>query len=148
MGKRKGLPKKYAKMGFKAGWAAYKKAKNSRTKKNTTTRRRTMVRKKTTTKKKSSPIIIDIPEIGFALTAAQGVFDVKGAVTKGSISDGLKHMAQEAVDSFTNTENLVGDIGTAALGYVLLKAIGKVGQKLNNGKRIGGGIPGVVKIRM
>lgn len=38
---RKGLPKKYAKMGFKKGWAAYKKTKRRpATRTRTTTRRR------------------------------------------------------------------------------------------------------------
>lgn len=42
MGKRKGLPKKYAKMGFKRGWAAYKKTKGkpARTYTKPVTRRR------------------------------------------------------------------------------------------------------------
>jgi hypothetical protein len=31
MAKRKGLPKKYAKMGFKRGWAAYKRSKRAPT---------------------------------------------------------------------------------------------------------------------
>lgn len=41
---RKGLPKKYAKMGFKKGWAAYKRANNSRS---TTRSRPTMARRRT-----------------------------------------------------------------------------------------------------
>jgi hypothetical protein len=37
---RKGLPKKYAKMGFKRGWAAYKRAKRTPTRKTYTKRKR------------------------------------------------------------------------------------------------------------
>ena len=36
-----GLPKKYAKMGFKKGWRAFKAAKRKRTRRSTSTRRRT-----------------------------------------------------------------------------------------------------------
>lgn len=49
---RQGLPKKYAKMGFKRGWAAYKRSKNKRTssprraRTPTTRRRRTMAKAK------------------------------------------------------------------------------------------------------
>lgn len=44
---RKGLPRKYAKMGFKKGWAAYKRSKGT-TRRSTTTRRRrpTMARRR------------------------------------------------------------------------------------------------------
>lgn len=37
---RKGLPRKYAKMGFKKGWAAYKRTKRAPVRKRTTTKRR------------------------------------------------------------------------------------------------------------
>lgn len=43
----KGLPKKYAKMGFKKGWAAYKRTKGkTRTKRRTATKRRPVRRKR------------------------------------------------------------------------------------------------------
>lgn len=40
----RGLPKKYAKMGFKRGWAAYKRSKGSSKKGNTKTKTRTVYR--------------------------------------------------------------------------------------------------------
>lgn len=47
---KKGLPKKYAKMGFKKGWAAYKKAKG-KTSSSTTSRSRKATTKLKTTRK-------------------------------------------------------------------------------------------------
>jgi len=44
---RKGLPKKYAKMGFKKGWREYKKSKRTPTRRRTTTRRRTSSTRRT-----------------------------------------------------------------------------------------------------
>jgi len=53
MAKRTGLPKKYAKMGFKRGWAAYKKSKKTTTRRVSTRRatpkrRYTMARRRRT----------------------------------------------------------------------------------------------------
>jgi len=42
---RKGLPKKYAKMGFKKGWREYKKSKRTPTKRRRTTTRRTYTKR-------------------------------------------------------------------------------------------------------
>jgi len=61
MAKRKGLPKKYAKMGFKRGWAAYKKSKRTPTRRVTTRRaapkrRYTMARRRSYRRKARSAI--------------------------------------------------------------------------------------------
>ncbi len=53
MAKRKGLPKKYAKMGFKRGWAAYKKSKRTTTRRKTTTRRAAPKRRYTMARRRS-----------------------------------------------------------------------------------------------
>lgn len=54
MAKNKGLPKKYAKMGFKKGWVAYKKALASAARKRKSSTKKT-VKKRSTTAKKSNP---------------------------------------------------------------------------------------------
>ena len=43
---RKGLPRKYAKMGFKRGWAAYKKTKTTTTRRASPKRGKTMARRR------------------------------------------------------------------------------------------------------
>lgn len=50
---RKGLPKKYAKMGFKKGWREYKKAQRKRTGTRTTRRRKTSSKKRIYRRKSS-----------------------------------------------------------------------------------------------
>ena len=49
---RKGLPKKYAKMGFAKGWKAYRASKRSRSK--TKTKPRTMAKKRTYSRRRGS----------------------------------------------------------------------------------------------
>jgi len=46
MAKRKGLPSKYAKMGFKRGWKAYKASKRTSTKTSSYTKKRKITRNK------------------------------------------------------------------------------------------------------
>lgn len=61
---KKGLPKKYAKMGFKKGWIAYKKAKNKtsslpkKRKAIKQTYKRTMAKRKKAVKKRSSSRVL------------------------------------------------------------------------------------------
>jgi len=79
MAKRKGLPKKYAKMGFKKGWAAYKKVRGTTRRKPTTrgktrvrrTGRKTMAKRKYTRRSNSMGPIINGVLGGIAAEAGQ-----------------------------------------------------------------------------
>jgi len=105
---RKGLPKKYAKMGFKKGWAAYKKARRTPVKRKTTRRKgRTMARRRTYRRKARR-----------AYTARGGMKPIIDGVIGG--------VAAEAGQKFLGGYG--GALGTTAAGYFLknstLKTIG------------------------
>jgi len=105
---RKGLPKKYAKMGFKKGWAAYKKARRTPVRRKTTRRKgRTMARRRTYRRK------------------ARRAYTARGGMKP--IIDGLiGGVAAEAGQKFLGGYG--GALGTTAAGYFLknstLKTIG------------------------
>jgi len=105
---RKGLPKKYAKMGFKKGWAAYKKARRTPVRRKTTRRKgRTMARRRTYRR------------------TARRAYTARGGMKP--IIDGLiGGVAAEAGQKFLGGYG--GALGTTAAGYFLknstLKTIG------------------------
>ena len=105
---RKGLPKKYAKMGFKKGWQMYRKARRTPVRRKTTRRKgRTMARRRTYRR------------------TAKRAYTARGGMKP--IIDGLiGGVAAEAGQKFLGGYG--GALGTTAAGYFLknstLKTIG------------------------
>ena len=105
---RKGLPKKYAKMGFKKGWAAYKKARRTPVRRKTTRRKGSTMARRRTYRRKARR----------AYTARGGMKPIIDGVIGG--------VAAEAGQKFLGGYG--GALGTTAAGYFLknstLKTIG------------------------
>ena len=121
---RQGLPKKYAKMGFKKGWAAYKKTKSTR--RSPTRRRTTRNRGKTMARRRTYR------------RAARRAYTARGGMKP--IMDGaIGGIAAEAGQKFLGGYG--GALGTLAAGYFMknstLKTIG--GYQL--GSMLGDKIP-------
>jgi hypothetical protein len=120
-----GLPKKYAKMGFKKGWRAYKASKKSSSKKRSATarrarpaktRRRTMARKrKRSTRRKSM----------FSGVAGK----VAGALLYGAIRSPVSN----ALKSVPVVGGLSDEVALGAVSWYLSRKQGVVGQIGNAG---------------
>jgi len=108
---RKGLPKKYAKMGFKKGWAAYKKAQRSPPKR----------RRSTASKRRSQPMA---RRRNYRRTARRA-YTARGGM-KPIIDGVIGGIAAEAGQKFL--PGYGGALGTTAAGYFMknstLKTIG------------------------
>jgi hypothetical protein len=144
-----GLPKKYAKMGFKKGWAAYKKSKR----KTTTTRKRTVKRKTAPTKRRRSTVArrrkyvrrkkyttVSVMSIGHMAMQYSNITGAPlGAIVDeliGSILDGngdpLEIIMEQAKGALTNiTENPAGiALRGALIGFLFTQGKQIVGRKV------------------
>ena len=132
-----GLPKKYAKMGFKKGWAAFKASKKTRSK--PTTRkvkpvarrkraRATPKRRRVGRKIKHISIIGDIAPLGWAYTTISGnqlgeVVDraIKAVMDgQGDIAEILMEEVSQTISNVTSNPVRIGlrlGIGVGALKY-------------------------------
>lgn len=131
-----GLPKKYAKMGFKRGWAAYKRTKTStstprRRKIKTITKyvRKPMTRKRKTTRKKSQSMKI------FGINVAKMGAPVVYGMIRGGTSAKLA--------PYTNKlplGNIADEAGMLGLGWALkkffVKKAGLARNIINDGQKI------------
>lgn len=94
---RRGLPKKYAKMGFKRGWKAFRAAKSNKTKKSGAPAKKgvsSMPKKKATRKRRGGRIAATASRIrrrtrnvtsGFTMSGLQGMITLAGFAVGGGI---------------------------------------------------------------
>jgi len=121
---RQGLPKKYAKMGFKKGWAAYKKTKRTT---RTTSRRKPRQVKRTMARRRYK-------------RAARRVYGARGGIKP--IMDGaIGGIAAEAGQKFLGGYG--GALGTIAAGYFMKNATLKTIGGYQLGSMLGDQIPGI-----
>jgi len=119
---RTGLPKKYAKMGFKKGWAAYKKSKRTT---RTTSRRKPRQVKKTMARRRYK-------------RAARRAYGARGGMKP--IMDGaIGGIAAEAGQKFLGGYG--GALGTIAAGYFMKNATLKTIGGYQLGSMLGDKIP-------
>ena len=130
---RKGLPKKYAKMGFKRGWRAFKAAKRKRS--TSRTRKRTSIRaspKRRNMARRS--MVVPHPSItgmaaGFSIFDdlnggnGAGVLDTALGGDVGKAITDLGNNAQKLVKTDTGRKALVQAVGIAAIGAWARKAL-------------------------
>jgi hypothetical protein len=102
---RKGLPKKYAKMGFKKGWREYKKSKRGRGRRKTSTRKNT---RKRTYRRKNNMKLGNKAIIGGIAAGA-----ISGAATRYLNVPFVDDVAILGYGMFTNNKTLqtIGAIG-------------------------------------
>ena len=134
---RKGLPRKYAKLGFAKGWKKYKASKKSKSKtysKPTKTKRvKTMARKRRSYsrrrsgKKKTVTIPVGGIAIGLATAGQLGMIDAGKSAIEGDFQGALDKMSQNSVtDVITaNIPPLVYGVFKKAAGPVTLFQVGK-----------------------
>ena len=131
---RKGLPKKYAKMGFKKGWAAYKRSKNKGKRKRKSTKKRaspkrrrrsTMARRKSY--RRSRTTSVSLTDMGYAIALADHIGLVDAGITLYQGGD-----LRGAVD---NVRNKAGDISTY-VNIGLTTAIYGVTKKIFGGRTL------------
>ena len=127
----KGLPKKYAKMGFAKGWKAYRASKRSRPKTKTKTKSRTMAKRKTYRRRGSSKKFTDIL-IGGAGAAITSSMIPGGAAGKLAVGY-LGYKKTGVIGAVATGLGILGVIEVLGGGNVL----GKVTSGLGN---IGGGV--------
>lgn len=132
---RKGLPKKYAKMGFKKGWREFKKAKRKRgTRKGQVrkTARRAFTRRNNPRPKMTRRrMVTPHPSItgmaaGFSLVDDLNAGDVVGKALGGNLSqalNGLSANAQGLIKTDAGRKSLVQAVGIAAIGAWARKAL-------------------------
>jgi len=128
---RPGLPKKYAKLGFKKGWRAFKAAKRKRSPRRRISarraspnnpRRKTMARRKMVT---PHPSITGMAA-GFSLLDDLNKGDVIGRALGGNLTaalNGLSSNAQNFVKTDSGRKALVQAVGIAAIGAWARKAL-------------------------
>jgi len=137
-----GLPKKYAKMGFKKGWAAYKKSKRSPARKATRTSRprkvKNMARRRSYSRRRGGR-----KKTGIVGIARGGIYAAIPALTTYTDYNNLKDAgrspgdaAQQAILSWAgispstkkfDTETLVGNWGPVAAWAAVDMVAGKFG---------------------
>jgi len=136
---RKGLPKKYAKMGFKKGWKAYKKSKGKSSGKKRTyskptkkaKRRSTMARRRYNRRRSSRKKTVTIPVGGIAIglaTAGQlGLVDAAQTAIDGDFKGALNEMSNNSVADViaASVPPMVYGVFKKAVGPVNLFQIGK-----------------------
>jgi len=118
-----GLPKKYAKMGFKKGWAAYKRAhpkkRSSSTKKRskptTKRRRKTVAKRRTTRRKKYTTVSV------MALGQAAMQFS---NITKQPLGDVVNDVVIGAINGDEDVIAKVLDVGRGALDNITTNPVG------------------------
>ena len=126
-----GLPKKYARMGFKKGWKAFKAAKRKRSKprraravkrRGNPSPRKTMARRKMRT---PHPSITGMAA-GFSLLDDLNQGDVIGQVLAGNATGALTSLstnAQSLVKTPTGRTSLIQAVAIAAIGTAARKAL-------------------------
>ena len=124
MAKRQGLPKKYAKMGFKKGWKAYKATQGTR---------KSPVRRKTT-RKRARPMA----RRRNYRRAARRAYGARGGM-KPIIDGAIGGVAAEAGQKFLGGYG--GALGTIAAGYFMKNATLKTIGGYQLGSMIGDKIP-------
>ena len=129
---RKGLPKKYAKMGFKKGWKAFKAAKRGTKRRRTTTsrarpRRRNNPKRSVRRVRKSKNVNVNLVELGGGLVlsdqilGAKGMADLFGGNFKGALTNTAQRMRSKSVQE---------DLIKTGLGIMVIKAAAKsLGQR-------------------
>ena len=132
---RKGLPKKYAKMGFKRGWRAFKAAKRKRS--TSRTRKRTPIRASPRRNMARRKMVIPHPSIT-GMAAGFSLFDdLNGGDAGRSVIDlvvgqnpsynlalkQLSHNAQSLVKTPSGRTSLLQAVGIAAIGAWARKAL-------------------------
>ena len=137
-----GLPKKYAKMGFKKGWAAFKRAKGSG-KGGSRTPRNYRRRAKKAAKASAGPLF----GFGtFALGAYGGEYLTDTKLRPWMVERGMGETGQGAAlliasyftRRFTNRRG-IKNAGTGAAAYMAAKGVGLLVNGLNMGGMFGGG---------
>ena len=138
----KGLPKKYAKMGFKKGWKAYKKTKGKRKsspKRKTKTKKKGgyVARRRRYTRRRSSRsknINIPIGGIAIGLSAMYqlGAFDAAELALAGDIKGAGMRLGQNSVADVVAASIPIAVYGMAkkVIGQQTLFKFGKVHIKL------------------
>jgi len=129
---RKGLPKKYAKMGFKKGWKAFKAAKRGTKRRRTTTsrarpRRRNNPKRSVRRVRKSKNVNVNLVELGGGLVlsdqilGAKGMADLFGGNFRGALTNTAARMRSKSVQE---------DLIKTGLGIMVIKAAAKsLGQR-------------------
>jgi hypothetical protein len=128
---RKGLPKKYAQMGFKKGWAEYKKVhgtKRTSSPKRTTSKKRSTPRRSTNMakrKKRASKPRTSVIKTGLGLLGAAVVADGFGLVDAGKqLAEGNISAARSVVDGRVNVvKNNLGQWAAIGGTFMLLPKI-------------------------
>ena len=133
MPRGRGLPKKYAKMGFKKGWRAYKAAKRGtkRRRKATTSRarprRRNNPKRSVRRVRKSKNVNVNLVELGGGLVLSDQILGAKGMsdLFAGNFRGALTNTAAR-MRSKTIQEDLI----KTGLGIMVIKAAAKsLGQR-------------------
>ena len=129
---RPGLPKKYAKMGFKRGWRAFKAAKRKRSSpKRRTSRRATNPKRRSMARRKMAvphPSVTGMAA-GFSILDDLNKGDVSGDILKGNIGGPTGALNKLSLNSqnLIRTENgrkaLFQAIGIAAIGAFARKSL-------------------------